>query len=58
MTALLNAFTTGHPFWGTNLLEVSLGRGFGALKGVALYFGPNVSGRLSELLEWRKPYRL
>ena len=29
----LNAFTTGNPFF-TNLLELSVGRGFGALKGL------------------------
>lgn len=30
---LLNAFTTEHPFFGTNLPGISIGRGFGALKG-------------------------
>lgn len=30
-----NAFTiTGNPFWGSNLLEVNIGRDFGALEGV------------------------
>ena len=32
----LNAFTTGNHFWGTNLLEVSMRRDFGALNGVRL----------------------
>ena len=30
----LNAFATGKLFGGTNLLEVSIGRGLGALKGL------------------------
>ena len=29
-----NAFTTGSPFMGTNLLDVSIGRDFGGSKGV------------------------
>ena len=33
----INAFTTGNPFFFTNLLEVSTGRDFGALKGVKPY---------------------
>ena len=28
-------FTTGNPFWGTNLLEVSIGRDLGALEGLS-----------------------
>ena len=32
MTGLLNVFTTGNPFFFTNLLEVSIGRDLGALK--------------------------
>ena len=34
MTGLLNAFTTGNPFWGQKLLEISIGRDLGALKGL------------------------
>ena len=30
---MFNAFTTGNPFFLTNLVEVSIGRYFGALKG-------------------------
>ena len=30
----INPFTTGNPFLGTKLLELSLGRGSGALKGL------------------------
>ena len=29
-----NAFTTGNPIFGTNPLEFSIGRDFGALKGL------------------------
>ena len=31
-----NAFTTGNPFWGTSLLEVSIKRGFGVIMGLNL----------------------
>ena len=32
--SLLDAFTAGNHVWGQNLLEFSLGRDFGALKGL------------------------
>ena len=32
----VNALTTGNPFLGTNVLEVSVGRDFGALKGLRI----------------------
>ena len=32
---LNNPFTTGNPFLGTKLLEFSIGRGSGALKGLS-----------------------
>ena len=34
MTGLLNAFTTGNPFWGDILLGINSGRGFWTLKGL------------------------
>ena len=36
----INPFTAGNPFWGTNLLAFSIGRGSGALKG--LTGGPTI----------------
>ena len=33
-----NPFTTGNPYWGTNLLGFSIGRGSGALKGLSFVF--------------------
>ena len=33
----VNAFTTGKPFWVANLLEVTIGRDFGALKGLIIW---------------------
>ena len=36
MTGLLNVFTTGNPFFSTNLLEVSIGRDFEAIKGLGV----------------------
>ena len=32
-TPTLNTYTTGNPFLGAKLLGISIGRGFGALKG-------------------------
>ena len=34
----VNPFTTGNPFLGTKLLEFSIGRGSGALKGLTVPF--------------------
>ena len=35
MTIIIDAFTPGNPFWGTKLLGISIGRGFGAPKGLS-----------------------
>ena len=35
LVPVLNPFTTGNPFWGTKLLGFSIGRGSGALEGLA-----------------------
>ena len=35
MHGILNPFTTGNPFLGTQLLAFSIGRGSGALKGLS-----------------------
>ena len=42
----VNAFSAGNPFWGANFLEISIGRGFRALKG----FSSMRRGLI--LLEW------
>ena len=36
----MNAFTTGNPFWGTILLEISVGRGFMGSEGVDVMVFP------------------
>ena len=43
---LLNAFTTGNPFFLTKFLGVRIGRGFRAVKGLVLRYGLEKPGMM------------